>query len=725
MRRYMKGILISVLYIGLLFSQLYQLFGNGKVFHYHLHTRQGQSMLLEVVIFSVAALIINTRIKGLIKKLVAAALLLLVAAYLHQTILPLLGSVLYFALIILAGSLGMALSAKQDVLRFGVFCIGSLICGFSVVCMVIGLLSWFQVYSVTNSWIGILIFALIGFWVNRNYIFQNVKKCIGHAASLTADALSLSCIETSVLIQIGRVGLQNDYDALWYGLRSSYVLAHSSKGIFEDLHLVGFTYLYSKGYEIILLPLTKFRSWNYQFLFGALLALTIVIVCYYFVRELTAEKNAWIICAIVASLPCLMNMGMTVKPDVITCLLQLTGILMLYLAYKEGQVACFYTGIVSLLISYGCKMTSLLFTTVIVLGMLPFIRFKKIKINISGLLILFHGILALLIIWGRTFVITGSPLIAYLGRLYDWFGLPVKYPYAISRGINEVAINSVNVIDKIWKGLLGYFIFPATFDHVIIAWGTALPLVLVILATLFAAIRIKKIYIKWIWLMGLLTGSVVFGIAILGQYDGNYFLLFYIMAIVICGSYLMNHIDFLYLGMYAAIYFNIIVSGFTNWTWSYGFTEAKLINKGYIDQQAKQDRKNKKSKVFSTVNENPDNKCIAATDDVYELVRINCITERWHDIATSNAAILADVDSMGEYIGRCGITHIFVNDISTPADSDPERLMCELIRCGYISSIIYGKTRTLLIVGDAAGQNCEQWVEEFEHRRDAQTAVGK
>ena len=114
MRRYMKGILISVLYIGLLFSQLYQLFGNGKVFHYHLHTRQGQSMLLEVVIFSVAALIINTRIKGLIKKLVAAALLLLVAAYLHQTILPLLGSVLYFALIILAGSLGMALSAKQD-----------------------------------------------------------------------------------------------------------------------------------------------------------------------------------------------------------------------------------------------------------------------------------------------------------------------------------------------------------------------------------------------------------------------------------------------------------------------------------------------------------------------------------------------------------------------------------------------------------------------------------
>ena len=62
-----------------------------------------------------------------------------------------------------------------------------------------------------------------------------------------------------VLLQAGRMNICADYDSLHYGLRSEYIL-NDGDGIYEDLGSVNVVYTYSKGLEILLLPVLYLRS---------------------------------------------------------------------------------------------------------------------------------------------------------------------------------------------------------------------------------------------------------------------------------------------------------------------------------------------------------------------------------------------------------------------------------------------------------------------------------
>lgn len=713
-----KGNLIYILYTGLLLFQLNELFGKGNVLNWRIHAVKGKHMLYEIIIFTVIILLVNYFIKRFHRKLIIGFLLLLGIAYFHQTIIPFLVSLAYFALVILSGSLIASFMIKRRAVRPFVYLLTSLLLGLNYVCITIGTLSSFQVYSIPLVWIILSVTGFGGLMANADFIKEQHRRITEMGLSSTVDIPSLSFIEMGLLIQLARVGLQKDYDAVWYGLRSSYVLANSAKGIFEDLHLVGFTYLYSKGFEIMLLPLSKLNSWNYQFLFNGLLVLTIVIICYYFSRELTTRKNAWRICAIAATLPCLLNMGVTVKPDVITCLFQLAGIFLVIISQKDHDPLYLYIAGMCLISSYGFKTTSLLFTSVIIIGMLPFIDYKRIKMNTRGAAVVLFGLLTLTVIWGRTFAITGSPLISYLGRIYEFLGLPVKYPYALLSSVNQVsATTATNLFSKVLDGISGYFIYPAKFDHVIIAWGTALPLLLILSSALLAIFKRHKLHFQWVWLMSLLSLSVLFSIAILDQYDGNYFLLFYVASIVICGSYILNNIYYLFKLVYISLIFNIVVSGFTSWTGSLGFTQIDVVNKGYINQQRKIDRKIRKSEIFSLTNARPDNKCIAATYDVNDLLKLKCISESWLDIISGNPGIIKDAASLAEYITRCGISYIYINNDSFGIGSNADLLLEDLIKLNMVSDIICEEKQALLIIGDTADpKHMEELCYEFEHR---------
>ena len=58
---------------------------------------------------------------------------------------------------------------------------------------------------------------------------------------------------TAFLIQAGRMNIALDFDTLWYGVRSEYILAGGA-GIYENPGLVGMVYVYSKGLEVLTLP---------------------------------------------------------------------------------------------------------------------------------------------------------------------------------------------------------------------------------------------------------------------------------------------------------------------------------------------------------------------------------------------------------------------------------------------------------------------------------------
>ncbi len=718
-----KNVIICIVFGLLLGYQIYQLFVTGPYRWSVTASEEARKMFIELFSFCALISTINFVIKGKLK-IYLGIILLALAAYFHQTIIPLCISVGYFILIIMVGAGIMFLLFKKAQVRKTVFWLGSLLLGLNFVCITVGILSICNKYSVKNVLLCLVVVGILGLASNRkkicnlHYIEDNSKKF----------NLFLSCIEISILIQIGRVGLQGDHDALWYGIRSPYVLANSSKGIYEDLHLVGFVYLYPKGFETILLPFSKFGSWNYQFLFNQILVIVIVMVSWKFVAELANKDFACVLGAVIATLPCLTNMGMTVKPDVITVLFQISAMFFVYLFSKENNVGYLSLALTCLISSYCFKITSLLFTSVICIAMIPFMVSKKIK---SGMYIyicrgISYGFLTLGIIWGRTFALTGSPLIAFVGSILTKLGIEPRYPYSIVGGINHQSEQTVFGIGKsLLNTLYGYYLNPVAegFDHISIAWGTSIPGVLLILAgIIFVSKKTIKNYRRWLWLIGCLCISMLFGMAFITQADGNYFLLFYILFIILAGSFVLKNTVGLSGLLYMATVFNIVFMSVSSWSWSNGFTPIKLVNKGYVNQQNEYDERLMTSdgeNIYGILNGSQNNRIVAVTSDYSKLVGIKCIVESWYDISVSNSTLVSDAISFYQYCNRCGIDYIYVDYQLSSFNAYAEELLIDLIKAGRIEQIIYGENSAVFVVNSENNiyEHAQKLADEYLEKR--------
>lgn len=722
-KRYLKSIWLYIVFTVILLFQIYKLFVTGP-YQYALHTETARKMILELLIFSTVAIIVNWNVKGKLKFYIGV-LLIVLEAYLHQVILPFLAATGYFGMIVLTGAFLLFVFFRRTDMENSIFWTGSLILGLDFVCLCAGTLSLCRIYSVRNMWIVLSAVSLCGLVVSGNRVLQIknlivINRYADHGISIK---LFLSVVEASLLIQIGRAGLQGDYDALWYGIRSPYVLANSGKGIYENLHLAGFTYLYPKGFETILLPFSECGAWSCQFLFCALLVCATAAICWLFAKDLTNKKIACMIGALVITLPSLVNMGMTVKPDVITVFLQITAVYLIYLSSKRKDNWLVYLGLASLISSYCFKITAVLFTTVLLVGLLPFIRIRKVR---GGITVLLFSLLTLGVIWGRTFVLTGSPLIAFLSPVLDMFDVEVKYPYAVVGGINQSLGGVTDTIKKTVFNLYGYFINPAAegFEHVVIAWGTVLPLLLFLSASIMLAIlkiRVHNCW-KWVWLMTALCFSMLFGMGFISQADGNYFLLFYVAVILLAGCFIFKYGVAMSGICWMAVIFQICMIAFSNWSWSVGFSEIKVPNKGYINQQLAYDNilENTVGKeICEILNRSKKKKAVAVTTDVTQLAGMKCVAERFCDIESGNPALIDEKEHFLEYCKKCGIDFVYVDDQEILPDDGKEQLLIELIKTGAVQRIIFGENATLLILAQEHVQAdyFGQLVEQFMIRR--------
>lgn len=448
--RVIKNILLYASFMILLAFQIYNLYIVGP---YQYASKNSGTMILEILILCVIIVTINFEFKTLNKYLISI-LFVLAMAYLHSTIIPLLVVACYFGIIFFAGAGIVSLLNWKTQLPPTAFILGSIITGLNFVCICVSILSVINMYSARNVWLILGIGCIIGLVTINKKI--DIRKSLFAVIPDNSKYFNLfiSCIEIVALIQIGKAGLQGDYDALWYGIRSPYVLANSSKGIYENLHLVGFTYLYPKGFEVILLPLAEFKSWNYQFLFNSVLAFVIVAIAWHFSKNIADKNIACIIGAAIATLPCLMSMARIVKPDVITVLFQVSAIYFLVLLNKEEKTEYLPLALMCLISSYCFKITSLLFTSITFIAMLPFVNIKKVQLK-NGWPYLIYSIITLGFIWGRTYILTGSPLIAFIGSILTKLGFHAKYPYAIVSSINHHGgdLSLPDIIKKLLTGL--------------------------------------------------------------------------------------------------------------------------------------------------------------------------------------------------------------------------------------------------------------------------------
>ena len=80
-------------------------------------------------------------------------------------------------------------------------------------------------------------------------------------------ALCFAFIVTMFCIQAGRMNTALDFDSLWYGVRSRYVLDNGN-GIYENMGTIGIVYTYSKGWEVMTLPLANLPSYSFLLAFN-------------------------------------------------------------------------------------------------------------------------------------------------------------------------------------------------------------------------------------------------------------------------------------------------------------------------------------------------------------------------------------------------------------------------------------------------------------------------
>ena len=559
-------------------------------------------MLLEIFILFLLLGTVFLFMKNVTCKILAAALICLAFCWLHVVFLPMVLSGLYFGFLLLLGRL-----VRKRVLKTELsweppadFLLGS-----SLVIAEFCLLSAFNmggipVLQAVSATEAAVVYVLVC-WEKRGKRTQGDFKLTGWI-----PALLFTFITVMVLIQVGKMNITLDYDTLWYGVRSEYIL-DSGKGIYENPGLVGMAYVYPKGLETLLLPLSNLASHSYLLFFNIWAAVLGLLTVYKIAGFYMGRNFALLSAALVSAVPGVMNMTVSAKSDIITWLLQLIMIYC-FLCYvkeaeesrKKGRTVFLIMAAGTYLLSLTMKPTSVVFSTA-VFGM-------------AGLYVIFSGILslrgplrhwllllppaaALTGIWARTFLITGMPMMSVFTSIFAKLGFQIKYPFATgSLPQNWQGESNLHVlVRRLYQMLLS----PGGEDmgHVVIAWGTSLLFFLgvVLLLSLVgrAVLKREKARVRtfahvvfWPFLAVNLVSLVM-----LYQVDGNYFILLYTAVILFaCGTFEkifdggLRTVSLALLVPVLAL--NVLISAESNWAWAMGFTDIKLMNSGRMNHEA-------------------------------------------------------------------------------------------------------------------------------------------
>ena len=438
------------------------------------------------------------------------------------------------------------------------------------------------------------------------------------------------------LIQVGRLNIALDFDTLWYGVRSQYIVAGGT-GLYENPGLVGMVYVYSKGFEVLTLPLCDLASHSYLTFFNLWLAVLGIGAMVWNAVLLTGERKQetesreagiekkltyrsvlpGIMAAVLSiSVPGIMNMALTAKADLITWLLQLImlGCFFQYIHVYENHWIFLSGAAGSYFLSLTMKPTSLVFSTA-VFGMMGLYLLWFWFHERGAAADLFHHLVrligslclpfgALAGIWARTMKITGMPVTSVFTSIFAWFGFKMKYPFATSElPQNYQEESTLHVLARrIWQMLMQ----PQGEDmgHVILAWGTSLMAVLIVMLVLYGIFSKKGDEQSHIWNAALVIFFPfvivsLISLSMLYQIDGNYFMLLYSMLILgACRAM----VYFKKIGFYPLaskcltplLVLNLIVTAISSWAWTAGFSEIHLLNKGRVNHRAQEQARRKR-----------------------------------------------------------------------------------------------------------------------------------
>lgn len=552
------------------------------------------------------------------------------------------------------------------------------------------------------------------------------------------------------LIQVGRLNIALDFDTLWYGVRSQYIVAGGT-GLYENPGLVGMVYVYSKGFEVLTLPLCDLASHSYLTFFNlwlAVLGIGAMVWNAVFLtdnrkqetesREAGTEKKLTyhsvlpgIMAAVLTvSVPGIMNMALTAKADLITWLLQLImlGCFFQYIHVYENHWIFLSGAAGSYFLSLTMKPTSLVFSTA-VFGMMGLYLLWFWFHERGAAADLFHHLVrligslclpfgALVGIWARTMKITGMPVTSVFTSIFALFGFKMKYPFATSElPQNYQEESTLHVLARrIWQMLMQ----PQGEDmgHVILAWGTSLMAVLIVMLVLYGILSKRGEGQSHIWNAALVIFFPfvivsLISLSMLYQIDGNYFMLLYSMLILgACRAM----VYFKKIGFYPLaskclaplLVLNLIVTAISSWAWTAGFSEIHLLNKGRVNHRAQeQARMEEKGNtlIWQEVSQDPENRVIAFGTHPYCL-QFPCNVESYKDITSpwGNVELVNSPEAFETYMAYAKTDYVYAEAgyLGPGSWEWSLDLLRELIHSGSLTDLFFENGNMLARVSDTA-----------------------
>ena len=320
------------------------------------------------------------------------------------------------------------------------------------------------------------------------------------------------------ILQMNRSNVALDYDSLRYGLRSAYVLF--PEGFFSAHGQINSVYSYPKGLELLTYPLNYLPGYGFLLSFSLwtylVLALVFGLLLFHFQKN-RKKLYLGILCFFLLS--SVGNMSLTMKTDLFTLLLQLSA-LYFFLKGKRLQ-SCFL-----LFFSYSFKPTAVVFSTLLgivflLTMLLECFAKRSIKTNsqvntdrntntnasinaktginsnintnynriqakgekwTSELPFVLFSLVYTGLITLRTFWITGLPFSTTFTGIFKVIGFHVNWPFNLDAHVDysgELSFSESAL--SFFRRLFSFLFYPVGEDmeHVAIAWsGVLFPLIL-------------------------------------------------------------------------------------------------------------------------------------------------------------------------------------------------------------------------------------------------------
>lgn len=278
------------------------------------------------IVFVILAYILHNTSHNIRLCLCASGCTILVFCYLHAYFYAfLIGSIYMVFLYLLGRTIGQCMGLRDVQNASGLF---NIVFGMAGEMLIVSALSLVKMGTSHQVRIAFIILFAALLLLDRKYI-----RTLGHRiANIRLQnnnrkiySILVAAIITMVLLQIGRANISLDYDSVWYGLRSEYMLAPYG-GIYDKVTSAGLVYTYGKGIETVCLPFAGLTSYGFIYSVNIFFAIGILVCIFKICRSYVSTTKSLYAVLAVSVTPGVMNMAVTAKSDIATTFLELVAV---------------------------------------------------------------------------------------------------------------------------------------------------------------------------------------------------------------------------------------------------------------------------------------------------------------------------------------------------------------------------------------------------------------